>query len=126
MQVFCVGDRLAQVFGVGDRLKIDKDKAWNNNSLVAPKSAGSMTAKSQMKPSFRVRLTASQDGENSQSNFPEHTSVSSILTDLIFRRNRGIISAFLTLSLNRRGGRICQVEQFVSKFEIVKHSNINF
>ena len=32
---------------------------------------------------------ASQAGENSQTNDPEHTIVSSILTDLIFRRNRG-------------------------------------
>ena len=27
-----------QVFCVGDRLKMDKHNAWNNNSVVAPKS----------------------------------------------------------------------------------------
>ena len=32
-------------------------------------------------------FNASQAGENSQSNVPEHTIVSKILTDLIFRRN---------------------------------------
>ena len=71
-QVFCVGDRL--------------NMAWAT-TIVAPKSAGSMTTKGQMKPTCRVSLTASQAGENSQSNVPEHTIVSSILTDLIFRRN---------------------------------------
>ena len=40
-QVFCVGDRF-------------KHEAWNNNSVVAHKSVGSMTTKGQMRPTFRV------------------------------------------------------------------------
>ena len=81
-----------QVFCVRDRLKMDKQKAWNNNYVVAPKLIGSMTTKGQMKPTFRVSLKASQAGENSRSNVPEHTIVSSVLTDLShlnFRRNGG-------------------------------------
>ena len=73
-------------FLVGDRLKMVKHKAWATTNVV-PKSVGSMTMKGQMKPTYRVSLTASLAGENSQSNTPEHTIVSSILTDLIFRRN---------------------------------------
>ena len=42
-----------------------------------------------MKPTFRLSLTASQAGENSQINAPEHTDVSSILAYLTFRRNQG-------------------------------------
>ena len=43
-----------------------------------------MTTKGQMKPtSWQGEFTASQAGENSQTNDPEHTIVSSILTDLI-------------------------------------------
>ena len=77
-----------QVFCVGDRLKMDKHKAWAT-TIVAPKSVGSSTTKGQMKPTFRVSLTASQAGENSQINAPEHTNVSSILAYLTFRRNQG-------------------------------------
>ena len=77
-----------QVFCVGDRLKMDKHKAWAT-TIVAPKSVGSSTTKGQMKPTFRVSLTASQAGENSQISAPEHTNVSSILTYLTFRRNQG-------------------------------------
>ena len=70
-----------------DRLKMIKHKVWAT-TIVAPKLVGSMTTKGQMKPTCRVSLTASQAGENSQSNVPKHTVVSSILTDLIiFRRN---------------------------------------
>ena len=47
-----------QVFCVGDRLK--------------------------MKPTFRVSLTASQAGENTQINAPEHTNVSSILAYICY------------------------------------------
>ena len=75
-----------EVFCVGDRLKMLKHKAWAT-TIIAPKLVGSMTTKGQMKPTCRVSLLASQAGENSQSNVPEHTIVSSILTDLIFRRN---------------------------------------
>ena len=64
--------------------KIVKHKA-RATTIVAPKSVGSMTTKGQMKPTCRVSLTASQAAENSQSNVPEYTIVSSILTDLIFR-----------------------------------------
>ena len=64
-----------QVFWVGDRLKMVKHKAWAT-TIVAPKSVGSMTTKGQMKPTCRVSLTASQAGEDSQSNVPEHTIVS--------------------------------------------------
>ena len=67
---------------------MDKHKACAT-TIVAPKSVGSSTTKGQMKPAFRVSLTASQAGENSQINAPEHTNVSSILTYLTFRRNQG-------------------------------------
>ena len=63
-----------------------KHKAWAT-TIVAPKLVGSITTKGQMQPTCRVSLTASQAGENSQSHAPEHTIVSSILTDLIFKRN---------------------------------------
>ena len=70
-----------QVFCVGDRLKMDKHRAWAT-TIVVPTWVGSSTTKGQMKPTFRGSLTASQAGENSQINAPEHTNVSSILTDL--------------------------------------------
>jgi hypothetical protein len=44
-----------------------------------------MTTKGQMNPTSRVSVTASQAGENSQTNGSEHTIVSIILTDLIFK-----------------------------------------
>ena len=72
------------VFCVWDRLKMVKHQALAN-TFVVPKSVGSKTTKGQMKASCRVSLTASQARENSQSNVPKHTFVSSILTDLIFR-----------------------------------------
>jgi hypothetical protein len=46
-----------------------------------------MTTKGQMNPTSRVSVTASQAGENSQSNGREHTIVSIILSD------RDLISA---------------------------------
>ena len=48
-----------QVFCVGDRLKMDKHKAWAS-TIVAPKLVGSSTTKGQMKPTFWVSLTVSQ------------------------------------------------------------------
>ena len=54
----------------------------------APKSVGSMTTRGK---SGKMKPTSWQDEfngiENSQTNDPEHTIVSSILTDPIFRRN---------------------------------------
>jgi hypothetical protein len=44
-----------------------------------------MTTKGQMNPTFRVSVTSSQAGENSQTNGSDHTIVSIILTDLIFK-----------------------------------------
>ncbi len=46
-----------------------------------------MTTKGQMNPTSRVSVTASQVGENSQTNGSEHTipRLSSIPTDLIFK-----------------------------------------
>ncbi len=48
-----------------------------------------MASKGQMNPTSRVSIMASQAGENSQTNGSEHTIVSSILTDLIFKRRNG-------------------------------------
>jgi hypothetical protein len=45
-----------------------------------------MPTKEQMKQNSRVILRASQTGEKRQTDGPEHTIVSSILTDLIFKR----------------------------------------
>ena len=42
-----------------------------------------------MKPTVRVSLTASHAGENHQGNIPEHTMLSGIVKDPIFRRNHG-------------------------------------
>ena len=75
-----------QVFCNVERLKMVKHQSWVT-TIVVPKSVGSMTMKGQMKPTFRVSLTESQVGEKSQRNASEHIIVSSILTDLIFRRN---------------------------------------
>ena len=52
-----------------------------------------------------MSLTASQAGEYSQTSDPEHKIVSSILTDLIFRRNHERIAALSEPSLNRRRSR---------------------
>ena len=46
-----------------------------------------MTTKGRMNPTSGVSVTASQAGENSQTNGLEHTIVSIILTDLIFKRS---------------------------------------
>jgi hypothetical protein len=50
-----------------------------------------MTTKGQMNPTSRMRITTSQAGENSQTNGSEHYDmiVSSILTDLIFKKRKG-------------------------------------
>jgi hypothetical protein len=55
--------------------------------VVAPQSVGSMPTKGQMNPRSRVSITASKAGENSQTNGSEHTIVSSILTDPMFKRS---------------------------------------
>ena len=49
-----------------------------------------------------MSLTASRAGENSQTNDPEHTIVSSIPTDLIFRRDHERRAVLSEPSLNRR------------------------
>ena len=66
--IWLVADTLAllpsvkrPVFCVWDRLKMDKHKAWTT-TIVAPKLVESSTTKGQMKPTFRVSLTASQAG----------------------------------------------------------------
>ncbi len=48
-----------------------------------------MTTKGQRNPNSKVILTASQAGENSQAKGLENTIVSSIVTDLISKRNNG-------------------------------------
>jgi hypothetical protein len=47
-----------------------------------------MTTKGQMNPTSRASITASQAGENSQTNGSELTILSSILTDLILKEAR--------------------------------------
>ena len=59
-----------------------------------------------------------QAGENSQNNVPERTIVSSILTDLIFRRKSGIRAACLNTSLNQWLPWNAEFKQRVSKFKI--------
>ena len=49
-----------QVSCVGDRLKMNKHKACSNNSVVAPKSVGSMTTRGQMKQTIRVSFNCSK------------------------------------------------------------------
>jgi hypothetical protein len=51
-------------------------------------------------------LTASQAGENSQTHGPEHTIVSSILTDLIFKRSQGRRVVSSDPPLNQRSCRV--------------------
>ena len=68
-----------------------------------------MNTKEQMKQIFSLILTASQARENSQSNVPEHTIVSSILIDLIFRRNQYDITNMIQISLHRYVYRVRQV-----------------
>ena len=68
-----------------------------------------MNTKEQMKQIFSLILTASQARENSQSTVPEHTIVSSILIDLIFRRNQYDITNMIQISLHRYVYRVRQV-----------------
>ena len=42
---------------------MDKYEAWAT-TIVAPKSVGSLITKGQMKPTFRVRIMASQAGDD--------------------------------------------------------------
>ena len=105
-----------QVFCVGDRLKMVKNHAWAT-IIVVPKSVGSMTTKGQMKPIFRVSLMASQVRENSQRNVPVHTIVSSILTDLTFRRN--LRTALSGAPLNQPG--VFQTSKFIQYHHKLQH-----
>ena len=73
---------------------MDKHKAWAT-TIVAPKSVGSSTTKGQMKPAFRVSLTASQAGENGQINAPEHTN--QIVQSLIEHLSAHEKSAFIEI-----------------------------
>jgi hypothetical protein len=57
--------------------------------VIALESVGSMATKGQMNPMSMVSITVSQAGENSQTNGPEHTIISSILIDLIFKTSNG-------------------------------------
>ena len=59
-----------------------------------------------------MSLTASQAGENSQTIDPEHTIVSSILTDLIFRRNQ---KEEQYCRNQYQTGEEAEIEQLVSK-----------
>ena len=86
-----------------------------------------MTTKGQMKPTCRVSLTASQAGENSQSNVPEHTIVSSILTDLIFRRNHRRRTALSGPPLNLRSSRTRAMRfKIQNRHNTIINFNINF
>jgi hypothetical protein len=74
-----------------------------------------MSMKGQMTPTSRMSITASQTGENSKTNGPEHTIVSSILTDLIFKKGNGrrMISSDPP---GHRTSEAAEFEQRVSKF----------
>jgi hypothetical protein len=89
--------------GIGRRLYIIRPGA---TTVVAPSSVGSMTTKGQMNPTSRVSITASQAGENSQTNGPEHTIVSRILTDLNFKRSNGRRAVSSDPPLNQRSSRV--------------------
>jgi hypothetical protein len=65
-----------------------------------------MTTKGQMNPTSRERITASQAGQNSQTNGPEHNIVSSSLTDLIFKRSKGRRAVSSDPPLNQRNSRL--------------------
>jgi hypothetical protein len=69
-RIFCVGDR-----------KGVKHSSWST-TVVARQRPGKMKT-----ALWQTSLTASQAGENSQTNGLEHTIESSILTDLILRKN---------------------------------------
>ena len=73
-----------------------------------------MTAKGQMVPTFRVSSTASK---------AEHTIVSSIRTDLIFRRNRGKGAAWMNPSLNQRSDQNCGSNVLPNSKSIQEHYN---
>jgi hypothetical protein len=75
-------------------------------TVVADKSVGSMTTKGQINPTSRVSITACQAGENSQTNGLEHTIVSSILTDLVFKRSNGRRAVSSDPPLNQRSSRV--------------------
>ena len=82
-----------------------------------------------MKPTFRVSLSESQAGENSQSNVPEHTIVStgSILTDLIFRRNLSEEQHFWDQHLICEAAKVelC-VKKIQNQHTTIMDFNINF
>ncbi len=71
-----------------------------------PTVVGSMTTKGQMHPKSRVSITSSQAKENSQTNGPEHTIVSRILTDLIFKGSNGRRAVSLGPPLNQQSSRV--------------------
>ena len=80
-----------------DRFKMDKRAAWNNKSIAAVKFL-SMPMKGQMKQTFKVTLTASQAGKNtqkSQRNVPKHTIIFSILIDPIHKRRAACLNPLL-------------------------------
>ena len=89
--------------GIDRKLSIIRPGA---TTIVAPKSVGSMTTKGQMNPTSRVSVTASQAGENSQTNGREHTIVSIILTDLIFKRSNRRRVVLSEPPLNQRSSRV--------------------
>ncbi len=89
--------------GIDRKLSIIRPGA---TTIVAPESVGSMTKKGQMNPTSRVSVTASQARENSQTNVSEHTIVSSILTDLIFKRSNGRRAVSSEPQLNQRSSRV--------------------
>ena len=68
-------------------------------------------------------LADSDGGENSQSNVPEHTIISSILTDLIFKRNLRRRTALSRPPLNLRSSRTRAM-----RFKILNRHNtiVNF
>ncbi len=89
--------------GIDRKLSIVRPGA---TTIFAPQSVGWMTTKGQMNPTSRLSVTASQAGKNSQTNGPEHTIVSSILTDLIFQRSNGRRVVLSEPPLNQRSSRV--------------------
>ncbi len=65
-----------------------------------------MNTKGQMNPTSRVSITASQAGENSQTNGSVHTIISSILTDPIFKRSNWRRAESSNPPLNQRSSRV--------------------
>ena len=86
-----------------------------------------MTTKGQMNPRSRVSVTASQAGENSQTNCRKHTIVSIILTDLIFKEatedRSSIVGATIEPAKQPSSSR--RVSNFLIVTNIVINSNIN-